>query len=100
MSNTMTSTSDLEVARVVKVALAHRGLLHQDLAAELDFDAGTMSRAINGKRKWTVDEIKRISNYLDVPVEVLLGDPDELFKKYTILGSSGYAQPTLFALAA
>jgi DNA-binding Xre family transcriptional regulator len=102
MSKTITSTHDADVSQIIKVLLVDRQLRHSDLAAELDFDAGTMSRALNGRRKWTVEEIKHISDYLDVRVEVLLGDPRDLIKKYTILGSSppDPMQQTLFALAA
>lgn len=80
MSNTLTSTHDLDVAHIIKVLLVDRGLRHSDLAVELGFDNGTMSRALNGKRKWTVEEIKHVANYFDVSVDLLLSDPVDIVR--------------------
>lgn len=80
MSNTITSTHDADVAHIVKVLLVDQGLRHSDLAAELDMDNGSMSRALNGRRKWTVEEIKHIADYLGVSVGLLLGSPDDLLR--------------------
>lgn len=80
MTNTITSPHDADVAHIIKVLLVSRGLKHSDLAAELGMDNGSMSRALNGRRKWTVEEIKHVADYLDTSVEVLLGNPADLLK--------------------
>ena len=93
-----TSTQqDLDVARIARVLLADRNLSQTDLARNLSLDSGQVSRAMSGKRKWTLTEVATMAKFFDVSVALFFDDPDTLLRSRCSLGAE---QLDLFAVAA
>ena len=65
---------------MVRVLLASRNAKQSDLAAELGMDLGAMSKAINGKRKWTLTELETMADYFGVPVARFFEDSEDVLR--------------------
>ena len=50
---------------MARVLLASVGAKQSDLADRLSMDNGTISRALNGKRKWTLAELETMADYFE-----------------------------------
>jgi transcriptional regulator with XRE-family HTH domain len=80
MANTSSSARDRDVAYIVKMLLTDRGLKQNDLAEVLRLDSGGLSRALGGKRKWTIDDLESLAAFFDVPFTYLLEQPSAVFR--------------------
>gem|GEM_PF-246234 len=72
----MALTSMLLSQRVL-AALEAAGLTQAALAAAIDMDAPTLSKALSGKRNFRPLELARIADVLSVSVQALLADDEE-----------------------
>lgn len=68
------------VTIIVSTLLGHRRKKQVDLAKVLGFDSGTMSRALNGKRKWTLDDIVAMADFFEVSPALFFEDPANLIR--------------------
>jgi transcriptional regulator with XRE-family HTH domain len=95
MSTATATTPDLRAGRMARVLLASRNAKQSDLAAVLGLDVGAMSKAINGKRKWTLAELETMASYFDVPISRFFEDPQDILRSRCF--SAGIDQLELFA---
>ena len=68
------------VARIVRVHLADRRKRQSELASVLGMDSGTMSRAMNGKRDWALEDLMKMAKFFDISVAVFFDDADSLLR--------------------
>ncbi|AMS03532.1 helix-turn-helix DNA binding protein [Gordonia phage Guacamole] len=61
------------VAANVRAELARRQVAAQQLAEGIGLSRVTLSRRLNGHAPWTIDEIAATAEFLNVPVESLIG---------------------------
>lgn len=73
-------TPDQRAGRIAKTLLAHKQRLQMDLGDRLGMDSGTISKALNGKRKWTMAEIEAMAEFFDVSVALFFEDPETLLR--------------------
>lgn len=94
---TVTATQthhDVAVAKTVRILMAAQDMSQSDLAARINLDSSSISRVMNGKRRWTLDELYRIADVFDI-------DICDLFQpEVTVRSRCSFDQPRLFALAA
>lgn len=57
----------------IRAVLASQGLSQVDLAGLLNISTATMSQKLTGKTRIGIDELYRISQFLDVSSDSLLG---------------------------
>lgn len=73
-----------DISRVVRTLLALKGKEQVELARHLNLSEPTISRRLNKtgdhRRPWRVDELYDVADFLEVPVTLLLSDPDDLLK--------------------
>jgi transcriptional regulator with XRE-family HTH domain len=69
-----------QIAKIVKVLLAVRDLDQKDLASRFNGRGGTtsLSRSMNGHRKWTIEDLEEMASFFDVPVATFFEDVDRL----------------------
>lgn len=77
MSDTPVLANDT-VTAVVHHLLGLRRRRGPELAAHLGFDSGTMSKAMNGHRRWTVQDLARMGEFFNVQPGVFFVQPDEM----------------------
>ena len=77
----ITYASDRRVGRMVAALLGASGAKQSHLAAAIGMDTGSMSRAINGRRHWTIDDLNALASFFDVPITRFFEDPDELSRQ-------------------
>lgn len=65
------------VALEVRVLLTRRQLRGADLAAALDVSPASVSAKINGRTPFSLEDLERIAEWLNVPVTDLLGIEQE-----------------------
>lgn len=75
-----TLTPDQRAGRIAKTLLANQQRLQMDLGDRLDMDSGTISKALNGKRKWTLAEIEAMAEFFDVSVSLFFEDPADVVR--------------------
>lgn len=75
-----TASPDQRVGRIVKILLAKEDRRQMDVGDLLGMDSGTISRALSGKRKWTLSEIEMLAEYFDVAVSVFFEEPEALVR--------------------
>lgn len=67
------------ISRNVGVLRAVRGLRTDTAIAEiLGCGISTVSKKMNGSRKWTIEEVETLANYFQIPPSRLLGEPSDL----------------------
>lgn len=66
------STTSLRVAGEVRAAMARLGCTQAVLAERINRDQHFVSRRLSGKVPFTIDELARIAEALNVPIEALL----------------------------
>ena len=59
----------------IKIRMEDLGWKNKDLEAYIG-DKGNVSKVLSGKRRLTVDMIRKLSKALDLPVKVLVGESD------------------------
>lgn len=65
------------VALEVRVLLTRRQLRGADLAAALDVSPASISSKLNGRTPFSLEEVERIAEWLNVPLTDLLGAEQE-----------------------
>lgn len=65
---------------MVRTLLAYQGKRQADLAAYLDIDSGTMSKAMNGSRRWAVEEIDLMAVFFERNAGIFFEDADSLIR--------------------
>ena len=71
--NTKTLVNTEELGRAIRRKRESLGLSLRDVADETTVSASTLSRIENGTGKPDADNIARLTNWLDVPMERILG---------------------------
>lgn len=56
--------------------MADRKITHQQFASDLGVSRSHLSRLLNGKRVWQVDQLRRCAGILGIPLEALLHGTD------------------------
>lgn len=74
--STDTLVNTEELGRAIRRKREGQGLSLRDVADETGVSASTLSRIENGTGKPDADNIARLTGWLDVPVERILGAPD------------------------
>ena len=74
--NTKTLVKTEELGRAIRRKRESLGLSLRDVADETTVSASTLSRIENGTGKPDADNIARLTKWLDVPMERILGDSD------------------------
>lgn len=74
------TTPNDNVTLIVRTLLAYRGRQQADLAEYLGMDTGSVSRALNGKRKWTLDDLVSMADFFDVSAALFFEDPHTLIR--------------------
>ena len=62
------------VAAEVRAEMARRNRRGIDLAEHLDISGAALSAKLNGRTPFTLNELQRVADWLDVPLVVLLGE--------------------------
>lgn len=75
----------------MKILLAQHDRRQSDLGVALDLDSSQVSRAIAGKRKWTLTEIERAAEFFDVSVALFFEQPEAVVRSRW----SSFAAPML-----
>lgn len=75
-----TYTADQRAGIVARTLLANQGRKQMDLGDYLGLDSAAISRALSGKRKWTLGEIDRAAEFFDVSVALFFDDPASLIR--------------------
>lgn len=65
-------TADHTVGSNIKWLIWDRDVEQQTVAAVLGMDQSTLSLKLKGKRKWTVEELVRVSGYFNVTIDWLV----------------------------
>lgn len=79
-SGTATATRWQNVAEIVRTLMGAQRRTQGDLARAIGLpDASAVSKALNGKRKWTMDEIADMAEFFGVEVAVFYREPGELW---------------------
>lgn len=76
--NRQSITANDNVVRIVRTLLAHRGQQQADLATHLGMDSGTMSRALNGKRRWTIEDLVAVAEFFSISPALFFEDSESL----------------------
>lgn len=68
------------VSRVIAALCGLRRMNQTELGRHLGVGQGAISDKINNHVRWSVWDLIRVAEALDVPVEMLFGDPDDLLR--------------------
>jgi len=68
------------VSRAVNIMLARDGMSRHDLAEAMNLDPATITRSMRGQRDWKLEDVARLAAVFDVPMALLLDDPDTLVR--------------------
>lgn len=80
MSSTVVLTPRQQgISTIVKMLLAGRDMTQSDLARALGCHQPHVNRSLNGKRRWTIEDLEAMSVIFEVPVSRFFEDPEELF---------------------
>ena len=81
------------MTRVVRILMALHGMEQRHLANALGVDRATMSRALNGQRKWTLEDLHTLSETFDRPVSYFFESADTLVRNRCFrLDDQGFTQ--------
>jgi transcriptional regulator with XRE-family HTH domain len=63
------------ISRALLALYSARGIRHQkDMAADLGWDPTRLSKLLNNKARYTIEDLERIASHFDVGVGFLLSD--------------------------
>lgn len=84
------------ISRVVRGLMGLAGIAHHsELADVLNVSRSGVTEKLNGTRKWSVEDLRRLANHFDVSVSVFYDDADEVLRR---LSSSGYKRSAPLSL--
>lgn len=66
------------ITAIVRLLLARRGLRQMDLAEALTVNSSTMTRVMQGTRKWQVGDLEAMGRFFGVAPAVFFEHPDNL----------------------
>ena len=67
------------ITTIVTVLMANRRMTRRDLAQRLEMHETTMGQTLNGKRRWSIEDLETMSVIFEVPVSRFFEDPEVLF---------------------
>lgn len=67
------------ITQIVTLLMADRRMTRRDLATHLGVHEVTAGQTLNGKRKWSIDDLEAMSVIFGVPVSRFFEDPETLF---------------------
>lgn len=76
----MGTSPDQRAGRIAKILLAQHDRKQMDLGDHLGLDSATISRALGGKRKWTLSDIQRMAEFFDVSVALFFDEPEAVVR--------------------
>lgn len=80
MANSSPTARDEGVGRIAKTLLTNQDRQRSELADLLGLDSGGLSRALAGKRKWTIDDIAKMADLFEVSVSLFFEDPESIVR--------------------
>ena len=72
------SNPNENVSRIVEVLLAATGKRRVDLAEHLGYSAPVISKAMHGKRPWTIDDLVKMADFFGVSPAIFFRDRNDL----------------------
>lgn len=75
------STQSDNVARIVRTLLTHQNKSRGELARCLGVHVSAVSKALNGKRAWDIDDIILMADFFDVSPAIFFEDAETLLKR-------------------
>lgn len=78
-----------DVARIVRMLMALRDLRQPAVAEALGLHQSGVSRALKGKRVWTLDDLDKLAELFDVPVSTFYEDPAVVLRSRCFGESAG-----------
>jgi transcriptional regulator with XRE-family HTH domain len=79
------------VSKIVRILMAVAGMGQNHLAVALDMDKASLSKALSGQRRWTLDDIVKLSEVFDRPLSYFFEPAD------TIIRNRCFREPQLVA---
>lgn len=67
------------ITSIVKHLMTDRGMTGRQLAEHLGMHEASLSHALNGRRRWSIEDLEAMSVIFEVPVSRFFEDPEELF---------------------
>lgn len=64
------------VSANVRAEMARRRITQQQVAEALGLKQGSVSKRLNGRVPWDVNEVSTVADLLGVPVSALIGEPE------------------------
>jgi len=75
------STQSDNVARIVKTLLTHQNKSRGELAQCLGVHVSAVSKALNGKRAWDIDDIVAMADFFDTSPAIFFEDAETLIQR-------------------
>lgn len=90
-TETATATRWQNVAKIVRTLLGAQQKTQGDLAVAIGLpDASAVSKALNGRRKWTMDEIADMAEFFGVEVAIFYREADALWAEGVVRSRCGW----------
>jgi antitoxin component HigA of HigAB toxin-antitoxin module len=74
------TTSASNVARIVRTLLVHQGRQQVDLATHMGVTPSVVSKALTGKRTWSLDDLVVMAEFFEVSPALFFEDPESLVR--------------------
>lgn len=75
------STQSDNVARIVKTLLTHQNKTRGELAQCLGVHVSAVSKALNGKRAWDIDDLTLMADFFGVSPAIFFQDAETLVER-------------------
>lgn len=85
------SDRNQDVARVVRMLMALRDFRQPAVAAALGLHQSGVSRALKGKRAWTLDDLDKLAELFEVPVSTFYEEPEVVLRSRCFAETPGLA---------
>lgn len=72
------------ISTVVRVLMALQGMDQEALGRALGCDASVVSKTLRGKRRWSIDDLERLSQAFDRPISYFFEPADTLVRNRCI----------------
>ena len=67
------------ITQIVTVLMADRRMTRRVLAEKIGMHEVTVGQTLNGKRRWSIEDLEAMAVIFEVPVSRFFEDPQELF---------------------
>jgi transcriptional regulator with XRE-family HTH domain len=81
VDNTLETTSDLRVRRIVRMLMGRDGISAGMLADAIGMGRSALAMRLAGHTRFTLVQVERIAAYFDVAPTLFFCDPDTLFPR-------------------